>query len=120
MGHGAITKEKRKEYVTIVKKATDKWAAWRSNPFLSLTTYIQLIEAFGWEPMKEYLHSFADTAKWGAAPKTDEETRDQFLVRYSKITKKNLGPFFDAWGIPTSSSAKAEVAKLEAWMPKDL
>jgi hypothetical protein len=120
MGHGAITKEKRKEYVTTVKKATDKWAAWRSNPFLSLTTYIQLLEGFGWEPMKEYLHSFADTAKWGPAPKTDEETRDQLLLRYSKITKRNLGPFFDAWGIPTSSTAKAEVANLEAWMPKDL
>jgi hypothetical protein len=33
---------------------------------------------------------------------------------------KNLGPFFDAWGIPVSSSAKAEVSKLEAWMPKEM
>jgi hypothetical protein len=48
------------------------------------------------------------------------ERRDQFLIRYSKIANKNLGPFFDFWGIPVSSSAKAEVSKLEAWMPKGL
>jgi len=41
-------------------------------------------------------------------------------VRYSKITKKNLADFFDWWGIPVSSSAKAEVAKFEKWMPKGL
>ena len=120
MGHSAITKEKRKEYIQTVKKASDKWAAWKSNPFLSLTTYIQLVEGFGWDPMKAYLHSFGDTAKFGPDPKSDEETRDQFLIRYSKLVNKNLGPFFDAWGIPVSSSAKAEVSKLETWMPKEL
>ena len=26
----------------------------------------------------------------------------------------------DAWGIPVSSSAKAEVSKLETWMPKGM
>ena len=120
MGHGAITEEKRKEYIQAAKKAQDKWAVWKSSPFHALTTYIQLLEGFGFDPMKEYLHSFGEGSKYGADPKTDEEARDQFLIRYSKITKKNLAPFFEAWGIPTSSSAKAEVSKLEAWMPKGM
>jgi hypothetical protein len=34
--------------------------------------------------------------------------------------KKNLGPFFDAWGIPESSSGKAAVSKLATWMPKGM
>lgn len=119
IGHSAISEESRKKNVQKIKTASDKWAAWKADPFLALTTYIQLVQAFGWDSWKKYLHSFADSS-YGPAPKNDEERRDQFLVRYSKIVNKNLGPFFDAWGIPVSSSAKAEVSKLEAWMPKEM
>lgn len=119
IGHGGITEQARKEHVQKIKKAADKWQTWKSDPFLALTTYIQLVQAFGWESWHKYLHSFADPS-FGPAPKGDDECRDQFLVRYSKITGKNLAPFFDAWGIPVSSAAKAEVAKLEAWMPKEM
>jgi hypothetical protein len=119
IGHSAITEEERKENVQKIKKSANKWQDWKSSPFLALTTYIQLIQEFGWESWRKYLHSFAGN-EFGPAPKGDDERRDQFLVRYSKITNKNLGPFFDAWGIPVSSSAKAEVSKLEAWMPKGM
>ncbi len=119
IGHGGITEQARKDHVQKIKKAANKWQTWKSEPFLALTTYIQLIQAFGWESWRKYLHSFADPA-FGPAPKGDDECRDQFLVRYSKITGKNLGPFFDAWGIPVSSAAKAEVANLETWMPQEM
>lgn len=119
IGHGGITEQARKEHVQKIKKATNKWQTWKSDPFLALTTYIQLVQAFGWESWNKYLHSFADPSH-GPAPKGDDESRDQFLVRYSKITGKNLAPFFDAWGIPVSSGAKAEVAKLAPWMPKEM
>jgi hypothetical protein len=119
IGHSAITEEERKSNVQKIKKSANKWQDWKSSPFLALTTYIQLIQEFGWESWRKYLHSFAGS-EFGPAPKGDDERRDQFLVRYSKITNKNLGPFFDAWGIPVSSSAKAEVSKLEAWMPKGM
>lgn len=119
IGHSGITEEARRDHVRKIKGAGDKWQTWKSDPFLALTTYIQLIQAFGWESWRAYLHSFGDS-KFGADPSNDTEARDQFLVRYSKITNKNLGPFFDAWGIPVSSSAKAEVSKLDAWMPKEM
>ena len=119
IGHPAISEEARKENLQKIKKAPIKWQAWKSDPFLALTTYIQLMQEFGWDSWRQYLHSFADTS-YGPAPKGDDERRDQFLIRYSKITQKNLGPFFDAWGIPVSSEAKAEVSKLEPWMPKGL
>jgi hypothetical protein len=118
-GHGAIAPAKLAEHIAAIKKAGNKFALWKSEPFVALTTYIQLVQGFGWESWRAYLHSFAD-ASFGPAPKNDDEKRDQFLVRYSKITKKNLGDFFDWWGIPVSSSAKAEVAKFEKWMPKGL
>ena len=119
IGHPAITEEARKENLEKIKRANNKWQTWKSDPFLALTTYIQLVQAFGWESWRKYLHSFADTS-FGPKPKGDDERRDQFLVRYSKITQKNLAPFFEAWGIPVSSAAKAEVGKLEPWMPKGL
>ena len=77
------------------------------------------MQEFGWESWRKYLHSFADDS-FGPVPANDSDARDQFLVRFSKITNKNLGPFFDWWGIPVSSGAKAQVEKLEAWMPKGL
>lgn len=119
IGHGAISEEARKEHIQKIKKASNKWQVWKSDPFTALTTYIQLVQEFGWESWRKYLYSF-DDPKFGPAPKGDDERRDQFLVRYSKIANKNLGPFFEAWGIPVSSAAKAEVAKLEVWMPKGM
>ena len=118
-GHGAISPAKLDEHIAAIKKAGDKFALWKKDPFVALTTYIQLVQGFGWESWRAYLHSFADPS-FGPAPKNDDEKRDQFLVRYSKVTKKNLGDFFDWWGIPVSSSAKAEAAKFEKWMPKGL
>jgi hypothetical protein len=118
-GHSAISPTKLDEHIAAIKKAGDKFALWKKDPFIALTTYIQLVQGFGWESWRAYLHSFADTS-FGPGPKNDDEKRDQFLVRYSKITKKNLGDFFDFWGIPVSSSAKAEAAKFEKWMPKGL
>lgn len=119
IGHGAISEEARKEHIQKIKKASNKWQVWKSEPFTALTTYIQLMQEFGWESWRKYLYSF-DDPQFGPAPKGDDERRDQFLVRYSKIANKNLGPFFEAWGIPVSSAAKAEVSKLETWMPKGM
>lgn len=116
IGHGGITEEARREHLQKIKAASDKWQTWKSDPFLALTTYIQLVQAFGWESWRAYLHSFGN-ADFGPDPKNDDEARDQFLVRYSKIVNKNLGPFFDFWGIPVSASAKQAVAGLESWMP---
>jgi hypothetical protein len=119
IGHTAITEEARRENVQKIKRASDKWQTWKSDPFLALTTYIQIMQEFGWESWRKYLHSFADTS-FGPAPKDDADARDQFLIRYSKVVNKNLGPFFDFWGIPVSSGAKEQVSKLEAWMPKGI
>lgn len=119
IGHGGISDASRKEHVQKIKKAANKWQTWKSDPFLALTTYIQLVQAFGWDSWQKYLHSFANPA-FGPIPKGDDECRDQFLVRYSKIVNKNLGPFFEAWGIPVSAGAKAEVGKLEGWVPEGM
>ena len=119
IGHPAITPDALKDHINTIKKAGNKFAVWKSEPFVALTTYIQLVEGFGWDAWRKYLHSFSD-ASYGPTPTNDDDKRDQFLVRYSKITGKNLAGFFEWWGIPVSSTARAEVSKLEPWMPKGL
>lgn len=118
IGHPNITEAARKEHIQKIKQAPDKWQLWKSDPFVALTTYIQLVQAFGWDSWRQYLYSFADS-DFGPPPANDDAKRDQFLVRYSKITQRNLGPFFEAWGIPVSSAARSQVSHLEAWMPPD-
>jgi hypothetical protein len=118
IGHPNITEAARKEHIQKIKQAPDKWQLWKSDPFVALTTYIQLVQAFGWDSWRQYLYSFADS-DFGQPPANDDAKRDQFLVRYSKITQRNLGPFFEAWGIPVSSAARSQVSHLETWMPPD-
>ena len=119
IGHTAVTEEAQKEHWLKHKKEGAPFAAWKKDPFRALTTYIQLIDGFGWDAVKKYFDSYNDSS-FGPLPATDDEKRDQFMVRYSKITNKNLGPFFDAWGIPVSSGAKESISKLEAWMPRHM
>jgi hypothetical protein len=90
----------------------------KSDPFLALTMYHQLRTAFGWETYKKVFAEYRDLPK-EQRPKNDDEERDQWMVRFSKATGKNLGPFFEAWGVPTSAAARDSIKNLAAWMPAD-
>ncbi len=90
---------------------------WKNDPFLALMMYIQLYEEFGSKPFEEV---FAEYRRLPGSerPKSDDDKRDQWLVRLSKSTGKNLGPFFQAWGVPTSERARASIENLAEWMPR--
>ena len=95
-----------------------KFEQWKSDPFLALTMYIELQQGFGWETYKKV---FAEYRRLPDAerPKTDQEKRDQWMVRFSRASGHNLGPFFQAWGVPTTPAARASITGLPAWMPAD-
>ena len=76
-------------------------------------------KAFGWETYKKVLAGYNDPAN-GAQPANDGEKRDQWMVRFSRQVGKNLGPFFEAWGVPTSEAARASIKDLPSWMPPDM
>jgi hypothetical protein len=96
--------------------AKPDFAAWQADPFLALAMYAQMRMEFGWETYQKVFAEYR-ALKPGERPKTDAEKRDQWLVRMSRATGRNLGPFFQAWGIPTSAGARKEVAGLPGWMP---
>lgn len=93
-----------------------KFDEWKREPFLALQTYTLVQAEFGWEPFRAV---FAEYAKLADAerPRSDAQKRDQWLVRLSRAIGRDLGPYFEAWGVPTSAEARALVAELEDWLP---
>jgi hypothetical protein len=115
-GHPSITDRAR-------KRNTDRYFAdgcdfekWKRDPFLALCMYMQLQEAFGWEPFTKVFKEYR-TLPQEQRPQSDDEKRDQWMVRMSRAVGKNLGPFFQAWAVPTTSEARASIAELAEWMP---
>jgi len=95
-----------------------KFEEWCRDPGLSLMFYAQLQQAFGWGAYQRVFAAYR-AAKRSELPRNDNEKRDQFLVRFSREVGRNLGPFFTAWGIPTSEAARKSVADLPVWLPPD-
>ena len=91
---------------------------WKREPALALYMYIQMQEAFGWEAYRQVFATYRALSK-AERPKSDDEVRDQWLMRYSRQVGRNLGPFFEAWGVPTSSGARASIAGLPVWLPPE-
>lgn len=90
---------------------------WKADPFLALHMYAQLEEAFGWDAYKKVFAEYRALPR-GERPRGDPEKRDQWMVRFSRTVGRNLGPFFQAWGVPTSEASRASVAGLPPWMPE--
>lgn len=102
---------------TLLQKYRDSGSSfdqWKKDPFLALIMYVQLQEAFGWEAFQEVFAEYRDLAR-DERPRTDEEKRDQWLVRFSRTVGRDLGPFFETWGVPTSPEARRSIANLPQW-----
>ncbi|CAN5328178.1 hypothetical protein BH23VER1_BH23VER1_35780 [soil metagenome] len=115
-GNKVFREARMREYFAFGRGSFERW---KKKPFVALVPYIQLQQEFGWEAYKKVFAEY-ESLPDGARPKTDDEKRDQWMVRFSKAVGHNLGPFFQAWAIPVSDGALAEVADLERWMPAEL
>jgi hypothetical protein len=93
-----------------------RFADWKADPFLALCMYIQLQQAFGWEAFQDVFEEYRKLPKT-ERPRNDDEKRDQWMVRFSRRVGKNLGPFFEAWGVPTTAAARAKLGDLPPWLP---
>jgi len=118
-GHGGIDPKGRAKKLEAHLAGGADFNKWKSDPFLSLGMYLQLKEGFGWDAYKKV---FAEYRKLPAKerPRNDDEKRDQWMVRFSRTVGKNLGPFFQKWGVPTSEKARASIADLPVWLPPEL
>jgi len=115
--HKAMSPESRAKAEAKYKAAGTKFEQWKSEPFTALIMYKQLQEAFGWDAYKKIFAEYRALTD-AERPKTDDEKRDQWMVRFSRTVGKNLGPFFQYWGVPTSESARNSVENLPEWLPE--
>ena len=91
---------------------------WKREPFLALIMYAQMQQEFGWDAYRQVFTTYRVLPD-AERPKRDHEKRDQWLVRFSRQVGRNLGPFFEAWGVPTSQQARDSIADLPVWLPPD-
>ncbi|MXX85164.1 MAG: hypothetical protein F4Y71_01755 [Acidobacteria bacterium] len=89
---------------------------WKREPFVPLIMYAQMQEAFGWNAYRRVFATYLALPD-AERPRGDAEKRDQWLVRFSREVGRNLGPFFETWGVPTSQEARDSIADLPEWMP---
>lgn len=114
-GHPAL--ENRDETIGRYLARGAKFEDWKREPFTALIMYMQLREAFGWDAYKKVFAEYRELPDV-QRPKSDDDKRDQWMVRFSRAVGKNLGPFFSAWGVPTSQAARDSIADLPEWMPE--
>ena len=114
--HGSISDRTRARKTRDYLAAPD-FTTWQRDPFLGLIMYIQMQQAFGWEPFKKVFAEYR-TLEPAERPKTEDARRDQWMVRFSLAVGKDLGPFFAAWHIPVSDTARKAIADLPDWMPE--
>lgn len=113
-GHGGVDKPPSVRKHIETGKDFQKWKA---DPFLALQFYIMLQDEFGWETFQKVFAEY-QTLKKDERPRNDDEKRDQWMVRFSRACGKDLGPYFEAWGVPVSASAREAIAELPDWMPE--
>jgi hypothetical protein len=116
--HANLYGEHRTQTIRAYRARGARFSEWSRDPFLAMLMYMQLQEAFGWDAYKKVFAEYRSLAPSERA-KTDLERRDQWMVRFSRRVGRNLGPFFEAWGVPTSTPARDSIADLPTWMPAD-
>lgn len=84
--------------------------------------YFALADGFGWETYRKVLSGYVDDslANSPAYPKTNQDKKDQWLIRWSKITGYNLVEYMvNRWKLEVTPSAIATVNNmgLPNWLP---
>uniref|UniRef100_A0AAG2UWM7 TRPM8 channel associated factor 2 n=1 Tax=Homo sapiens TaxID=9606 RepID=A0AAG2UWM7_HUMAN len=82
------------------------------NVWTALETYLQLQEAFGWEPFTQL---FAEYQTLSHLPKDNTGRMNLWVKKFSEKVKKNLVPFFEAWGWPIQKEVADSLASLPEW-----
>jgi len=114
----AMRTEPGRAFATMVQHAQEgaPFDKWKRDPFLALQTYALLWHEFGWEAFRTAFRAYDDLPP-ADRPSSDDDKRDRFVITFSQTVERNLGPYFSAWGVPTSDAVERVVGDLPIWMP---
>jgi hypothetical protein len=85
------------------------------GPFEQLATFVVLIRAHGWAPLRETLRSYATEPTPKGA--TNDQLRSIFAERYGKAAKADVSEYFKLIGYPVSENTKAALKGFPAFKP---
>ncbi|XP_032076975.1 TRPM8 channel-associated factor homolog [Thamnophis elegans] len=81
--------------------------------FTALEPYLQLQEAFGWDP---YVRILAKYQTMSNIPNEKKAKMNLWAETFSREVNRNLGPFFKTWGWPIEDSVSEKLASsYPAW-----
>jgi hypothetical protein len=85
------------------------------GPFEQLATFVVLIRAHGWGPLRETLRSYGSVATPKGA--TKEQLQSVFAERYGKAAKADVSEYFEKMGYHVEATAKASLKGFPAFKP---
>ena len=80
---------------------------WMNDPFLALDFFAKLIEKYGWESFEKLFAEYR-TIPAAERPKTDQEKREQWCRRLSRIVGRDLSAEFRFLGVKPPPAPPAE------------
>ena len=90
---------------------------WQNDFGMALATFAQLIKHFGWKPMYEFMKEYENDIKNKAnLPQNNQDKIDQWVLRYSRILKRNIKPQFQMFGLPVSDRHDHELMSYQSWI----
>ncbi|NWX39196.1 TCAF factor, partial [Steatornis caripensis] len=103
--HNALALELRKKRIQDYIENGAQLKDW--EVFTALETYLQLQEAFGWEA---FIQIFSEYQNMSEIPDDNDSKMNLWAETFSHLVKKNLTPFFNAWGWPIKESLSQQLA----------
>nr|XP_033794385.1 TRPM8 channel-associated factor homolog [Geotrypetes seraphini]XP_033794386.1 TRPM8 channel-associated factor homolog [Geotrypetes seraphini] len=85
----------------------EEWEVWTC-----LETYLQLQEGFGWKP---FIQLFSDYQKMANIRKDNSDKMNLWAKLFSEQVKRNLVPFFQAWGWPIKDKVSQKLSSFPDW-----
>ncbi len=86
-----------------------------SDPFLKLFCYVMVIEAFGWDSIKQVFQEYRDEGDISYDSSNAGRT-SVWVKKISLIVDRDLRPFYMKWSWPIDQLVNdPELDSLEAW-----
>lgn len=99
-----------KNYLVISKTDYDEF-------FTKLVMFHQLKSVYGWDIFKK-LHQYFRTTPYSYNPKeTEQDKVNKFIYAMCVLTKNDLVPFFNKWGLRVDEYTNREIRKLNLRLP---